>query len=111
MADKHKTMLLLDEAVWRRFQEEVFRQDGARATSARVEKLIAAADPSPIVEAVAATWPPPRDGFPSVGEVERLRPRARRPVSSLIQEDREDRDDRILGLERPRQTISRRRRK
>src|SRR3990172_8003908 len=109
MADKHKTMLLLDAEVWRRFQAEVLRQHGGRATSARIEKLIAATDPTPIAEAVATTWPPARDGFPSVAEVEQRRPHPRQPVSTLIREDRDSRDDRVLGLERPRQALHRRR--
>src|SRR3972149_3789076 len=71
MAEKHKTMLLLDAEVWRRFQEEVLRSDGGRATSTRVEKLIAATDPARIVTAVAATWPSPREGFPAGVGVER----------------------------------------
>lgn len=109
MANKHKTMLLLDAEVWRRFQDEVLRQDGGRATSSRVEKLIAGTDPAPIVEAVAATWPSPREGFPSVAEVERRRPSPRRAVSGLIRENRDSRDDRVLGLKRPRQAVHRRR--
>ena len=109
MAEKHKTMLLLDAEVWRRFQEEVLRYDGGRATSTRVEKLIAATDPARIVAAVAGTWPSPREGFPSLVEVERRRPRPRRPVSNLIREDRDSRDDRVLGLKRSRQAVHRRR--
>ena len=105
MAEKHKTMLLLDAEVWRRFQEEVLRSDGGRATSTRVEKLIAATDPARIVTAVAATWPSPREGFPSLVEVERRRPRPRRPVSDLIREDRDSRDDRVSGLKRHRQAV------
>src|SRR3990172_817664 len=44
MTGKHKTTLLLDERVWRRFQEEVLRSEGPRATSAEVEKAIGATE-------------------------------------------------------------------
>ena len=110
MGEKHKTTLLLDDAVWRRFQEEVLRQEGARATSSQVEKALAAMDPTPIVEAVATHLQPPTEGFPSVAEVEQQRPKGRGDMTRLIREDRDDRDDRVLGLERPRKKVQGRRR-
>ncbi|HKZ47698.1 MAG TPA: hypothetical protein VJ397_02805 [Thermoplasmata archaeon] len=111
MPGKHKTTLLLDEGIWRRFQEEVLRREGARATSAEVEKAIAATDLAPLLETLAARYPQPDAGFPSVAEVERLRPKGRGDLTALIREDRDDRDDRLLGLQRAGKAVQGRGRK
>jgi len=111
MPGKHKTTLLLDERVWHRFQEEVMRTEGPRATSAEVEKAITATDLAPILTAVATRYPSGDAGFPSVSEVERLRPTGRGDLTRLIREDRDDRDDRLLGLQRPSKTVQERSRK
>lgn len=97
---KHKTTLLLDADLWRRFQEEVTRQEGPRATSAEVEKLLTGMDPEVFEEAVARVIPPPEGGLPSLEEVERSRPRPRQEVAPLIRQERDERDDRVLGLQR-----------
>lgn len=97
---KRKTTLLLDAEVWRRFQEEVTRQEGPRATSAEVERLLRGMDPELFEEALAKVLPPPEGGLPSLEEVERSRPRPREEVAPLIREERDERDERVLGLQR-----------
>jgi len=108
---KRKTTLLLDSLVWRQFQEEVMRHEGARAASAEVEKLLQGQDPEAFVRALEDVFPRPRGGFPSLEEVERTRPRIRGDAASLIREDRDEREDRILGLQRRRKKVPRRRRR
>jgi len=107
---KHKTTLSVDAAVWRRFQEEVVRIAGPRATSAEVEKLLGASEPEPYLRALEAVFPRPGGGLPSLEDVERSRPSLGRTVAELIREDRDEREDRILGLKRNRKTVPRGRR-
>lgn len=95
---KHKTTLLLDPEVWRRFQEEVTRHEGPRALSAEVEKLLRGTDPELVEQALEEVFPRPAAGLPSLEEVERRRPRIRGPLTPLIREERDEREDRILGL-------------
>jgi len=104
---KVKTTLFLEATTWRRFQEEVFRHEGGRAASGAVEKLIRGQDPSRYADALATVFPRPDDGMPSLEEVERSRPKVRKEVSRLIREARDEREDRVSGLQRPRKTVSR----
>lgn len=105
---KRKTTLLLDATLWRRFQEEVLRTAGPRAVSAEVEKRLAAEDPEEFLRALEGVFSAPGGGFPSLAEVERTRPRIRRKAGDLIREERDERDDRVLGLQRDRETGPRR---
>ncbi|MFQ5838323.1 MAG: hypothetical protein ACE5HJ_06020 [Thermoplasmata archaeon] len=95
---KHKTTLLLDADVWRAFQEEVMRHHGARATSAEVEKLLGGGDPATFAVALESVFPRPPGGFPSLEEIEDARPHLHRELAGLIREERDERDDRVLGL-------------
>src|SRR5213592_3660348 len=86
---KRKTTLLLDADVWQRFQEEVLRTEGTRATSAEVEKLLKGTDPGAFVEALTTLYPPAPAGLPSPEEVERARPRLPRAAVELIRGDQD----------------------
>ncbi len=102
---KHKTTLLLDAAVWRRFQEEVQRHEGGRAASGEVERLLRGADPRVFMDALAKVFPRPEGGWPSLRDVERGRPKIRAEVATLIREGRDEREDGVLGLKRDRETV------
>ncbi|HEX9341554.1 MAG TPA: hypothetical protein VF992_10380 [Thermoplasmata archaeon] len=107
MEKKTKTTLLLDSEVWRRFQEDVLRHEGPRAVSAEVEKLLRGTDLDGFAEALAEIFPRPGRGLPSLGEVERTRPRVRGRMAELIREARDERAERVLGLKRRRKALHR----
>lgn len=111
MERKRKTTLLLDAEVWRRFQEDVLRHEGARAASAEVEKLLRGTGLDPFVEALGVVSPRPKRGLPSLDDVERTRPKIRGRVADLIREDRDEREDVVLGFQRDRKALPRRRRR
>jgi hypothetical protein len=108
---KRKTTLLLDAEVWRRFQEDVLRHEGSRAASGEVEKLLRGTDLEAFVNALAEVSPRPSGGLPSLDDVERARPRIRGRIADLIREDRDGREDGVLGLQRDRKALPRRRRR
>ena len=87
------------------------RYDGARAASAEVEKLLQGGDPEAFARALEGAFPRPSGGFPSLEEVERMRPKIRGDVAALVRGDRDDRENRILGLQRDRKALRRRRRR
>ncbi len=106
---KKKTTLALDPEVWRRFMEDVTRFEGPRAVSSEVDKMLRGQDLEVFAAALAEVAPRPAGGYPSLEDVERGRPRLRERVSDYIREERDDRDDRLLGLERLRKAVPRRR--
>jgi hypothetical protein len=101
MERKHKTTLLIDADIWRSFHEYVSRRRGPRAVSLEVEKLLRGTDLRAFDRALASVFGPRSAGFPSLEEVESRRPRSRVEMAALIREERDETDDRILGLKRP----------
>ncbi len=85
--------------------EDVYRFEGARAASGEVEKILRGHDLEVFATALESVFPRPPGGYPSLEEVERNRPRPRGEVSRLIREERDAREDRVLGLKRRRKAI------
>lgn len=98
MKPKQKTTLLIDAEVWKAFQEEVTRHEGPRAASAEVERLLRGMDPEIFEATLAEDLGQQEGGLPSLEEVERKRPRLRREVTSLIRDERDEREHSVRGL-------------
>jgi hypothetical protein len=101
VARKHKTTLLLDADVWHSFHEYVTRRRGPRAVSREVEIMLRGTDIKAFTRALTSVFGPMPSGFPSLEEVEMRRPRLQADMTRLIREERDERDGRVLGLERP----------
>lgn len=90
---KHKTTLLVDAEVWRRFHEEVVRHEGGRSVSGAVERLLRG--PDRFREALEMVFPPSREGYPSLAEVEADRPSHEGDAAAGVRRERDDRADRL----------------
>lgn len=101
IAEKHKTTLTMDAEAWRAFRDEVTRRVGPRAVSVEIDKLLRGLHPEVFERALPRVFPRPEGGLPSLEEEERARPRVRGGVADLIREARDEREDRVLGPERP----------